>query len=602
MTSEETKNIYIKEFESTTIDVRQPINRDNFYFNMNFVGKPFFEIKGDTDKKFKVSFINGLNEIVYQTELSTNMWSSVNKTYFDNWKVLVESDGYKNELTYDCTGKRVYISVDSSSLGDSIAWIPYIDEFRKKWNCEVVVSTFWNKLFRKSYPDLQFVEPGEVVHNLYAMYTIGWFWNSDKEPEEPNTIPLQKSASNILGLDFKEIKPNIDFIPGDKPFEGKYVVIAPHSTSGLKYWNNPTGWQETIDYLVENGYKVVNISKDKVDYSNILQLEDTSIENTMNVIHHSEFMIGLSSGLSWLSWAVGKHVIMISNFTTSDHEFQSNCSRLIDYSVCFGCWNKKEYRFDKGDWNWCPVWKGTDRQFECHKKISSQMVINRIKSIDKLSKFEWGWMKDNLNQKEVLIKEIFEDKIYEKFFEIEEGDVVLDIGSSVGPLPYSAGDKIKHVYCLEPSDVEFDTLLKNMENISSTCLKLGISKESGKINGDYIYGGQTEMDCISFKDLINNHNIDKIDFFKTDCEGGEYDVFTLENLNWIKSNVKKITGEWHLSDPNLKEKFKKFRDEFLVNFDDYEVYSLDGYNIKWNLFTDQFINYYSEIIIHIKNY
>lgn len=602
MTSEETKNIYIKEFESTTIDVRQPINRDNFYFNMNFVGKPFFEIKGETDKKFKVSFVNGLNEIVYQTELSTNMWSSVNKTYFDNWKVLVESDGYKNELTYDCTGKRVYISVDSSSLGDSIAWIPYIDEFRKKWNCEVVVSTFWNKLFRKSYPDLQFVEPGEVVHNLYAMYTIGWFWNSDKEPEEPNTIPLQKSASNILGLDFKEIKPNIDFIPGDKPFEGKYVVIAPHSTSGLKYWNNPTGWQETINYLVENGYKVVNISKDKVDYSNILQLEDTSIENTMNVIHHSEFMIGLSSGLSWLSWAVGKHVIMISNFTTSDHEFQSNCSRLIDYSVCFGCWNKKEYRFDKGDWNWCPVWKGTDRQFECHKKISSQMVINRIKSIDKLSKFEWGWMKDNLNQKEVLIKEIFEDKIYEKFFEIEEGDVVLDIGSSVGPLPYSAGDKIKHVYCLEPSDVEFDTLLKNMENISSTCLKLGISKESGKINGDYIYGGQTEMDCISFTDLINNHNIDKIDFFKTDCEGGEYDVFTLENLNWIKSNVKKITGEWHLSDSNLKEKFKKFRDEFLVNFDDYEVYSLDGYNIKWNLFTDQFINYYSEIIIHIKNY
>lgn len=602
MTSEETKNIYIKEFESITIDVRQPINRDNFYFNMNFVGKPFFEIKGETDKKFKVSFVNGLNEIVYQTELSTNMWSSVNKTYFDNWKVLVESDGYKNELTYDCTGKRVYISVDSSSLGDSIAWIPYIDEFRKKWNCEVVVSTFWNKLFRKSYPDLQFVEPGEVVHNLYAMYTIGWFWNSDKEPEEPNTIPLQKSASNILGLDFKEIKPNIDFIPGDKPFEGKYVVIAPHSTSGLKYWNNPTGWQETINYLVENGYKVVNISKDKVDYSNILQLEDTSIENTMNVIHHSEFMIGLSSGLSWLSWAVGKHVIMISNFTTSDHEFQSNCSRLIDYSVCFGCWNKKEYRFDKGDWNWCPVWKGTDRQFECHKKISSQMVINRIKSIDKLSKFEWGWMKDNLNQKEVLIKEIFEDKIYEKFFEIEEGDVVLDIGSSVGPLPYSAGDKIKHVYCLEPSDVEFDTLLKNMENISSTCLKLGISKESGKINGDYIYGGQTEMDCISFTDLINNHNIDKIDFFKTDCEGGEYDVFTLENLNWIKSNVKKITGEWHLSDPNLKEKFKKFRDEFLVNFDDYEVYSLDGYNIKWNLFTDQFINYYSEIIIHIKNY
>ena len=206
-------------------------------------------------------------------------------------------------------------------------------------------------------------------------------------------------------------------MPGQNPYKEKYVVIAPHSTSGLKYWNNLTGWQEVINYLNGSGYKVVNISKDSVEYYGVENLLDTSIEYTMNVIHHSEFMIGLSSGLSWLSWALGKHVVMISNFTTSDHEFQSNCSRIIDRSVCSGCWNKSEFRFDKGDWNWCPVHKGTDRQFECHKKITGQMVINRIKSIDKLNNFEWGWMKDNLNQKEILIKEIFEDKIYERFFQ-----------------------------------------------------------------------------------------------------------------------------------------------------------------------------------------
>jgi len=601
MTSKEVKERYINEFNSTTIQTKSFGEEEKPIFNLHFVGKPFFEVKGNTEKTYTVSFFDSKNELVYKTNLSKNMWSSPNRVYQQNWKILVESEGFNQLFNFDCEGKRVFISMDSSSLGDTIAWMPYIEEFRKKWNCQIITSTFWNFLFEKSYEKIEFVKPGTLVHNLYAMYTLGWFWNSDKEPEEPNTIPLQKAATNILGLEWKEIKPEIDFTPGERPYTGKYVTIAPHSTSGLKYWNNTNGWQETINWLIVNGYKVVNVSKDNVDYNGVINIEDKSLENTMNVIHHSEFLIGLSSGLSWLSWAIGKHVVMISNFTTSDHEFQSNCTRIVDYSVCFGCWNKNEYRFDKGDWNWCPVYKGTDKQFECHKKISSEMVINRIKSMDKLSKFDWGWMKDNLNQKEVLIKEIFEDKIYEKVFEIEHDDVVMDIGSSVGPFVYSAGEKIKWAYCLEPSCVEFDTLLKNMKDIPSTCLKIGISSNTGKTNGDYIYGDQTEMDSITFKDLIQKYNIEKIDFLKTDCEGGEYDIFTLENLDWIKRNIRKISGEWHLG-PNLKEKFIKFRDEILVNFSDYSVYSIDGYNITSNLFTDWFTNYFTEVIIHIKNF
>jgi autotransporter strand-loop-strand O-heptosyltransferase len=601
MTSEETKKRYIEEFNSTNISIKEPI-QNNVIFNMHFVKKAHFEINGNSNKKYQVSFLTGKNELVYKSELSSGMWSSPSRTYFENWKILVNDSEKTLEFNYDCRGKRVYISLDSSSLGDSIAWIPYVEEFRKKWDCQVIVSTFWNKLFIKSYPNLEFIEPGTMVHNLYAMYVLGWFWNKDKEPEEPNTIPLQKSASNILGLEFKEIKPEIDFTPKSNPYNQKYVVIAPHSTSGLKYWNNPSGWQDTIDYLNKQGYKVVNISKDTVEYKNVENLKDTSIENTMNLIHHSEFMIGLSSGLSWLSWALGKHVVMISNFTTEDHEFQSNCTRIINKDVCNGCWNKTEYRFDKGDWNWCPVWKGTNKQFECHKSITSKTVINRIKNIEKLSKFDWGWMSDNLNQKNILIKEIFEDRIYERIFEVEEGDIVLDIGSSVGPFIFSSSEKIKHAYCLEPSDVEFDTLLKNMSSIPSTCLKKGISNKTGEIKSEYVYGGQDKMDSISFKDLIKDQSIEKIDFLKTDCEGGEYDIFTPENIDWIKKNVRKISGEWHLSNYELKSKFRNFRDNILSNFTNFEVYSIDGVNIKWDLYNENFIEYYSEVLFYIKNY
>ena len=70
-----------------------------------------------------------------------------------------------------------------------------------------------------------------------------------------------------------------------------------------------------------------------------------------------------------------------------------------------------------------------------------------------LKNFDWGWMdeptdivhihldgsEEHMGQyhKNGIIHEIFEQKCYEKLFEVEEGDVVLDIGASVGPFTYS---------------------------------------------------------------------------------------------------------------------------------------------------------------------
>ena len=70
---------------------------------------------------------------------------------------------------------------------------------------------------------------------------------------------------------------------------------------------------------------------------------------------------------------------MIANFTIRTHEFKS--IRIVNENVCHGCWNKAEYKFDKSDFNWCPLHKGTDRMFECQKSITSEMVINEIKKL-----------------------------------------------------------------------------------------------------------------------------------------------------------------------------------------------------------------------------
>jgi autotransporter strand-loop-strand O-heptosyltransferase len=573
----------------------------------NYIAQPYFEIRGNSDSLFNVQFYDENNVCHFNSNLRAGNWVKLNRQYFTNWRVKVWQDGKViSNSNIDLNNKRVYIAFDSKSLGDTVAWIPYTLEFQKKHNCKVTVSTFWNHLFEDVYPEIEFIKPGQVCHNIYAMYKLGWFHNENMEPEKPNTIPLQKAATNILGLEYTEIQPRISFEKRTRPVEQKYVTIASNSTSGLKFWTKQ-GWQDVINFLSSQGYLVFNVSKEKNPFENAIQIKDTSIENTMRVIYHSEFFIGLSSGLSWLSWGMGKKVVMISNFTKPDHEFISNCIRITNPKVCNGCWNNPEFKFDRGDWNWCPLHKGTERHFECHTSITSDMVILKIKPLllEGYTNFDWGWMDKTLKGKGHLYQitqETFIDRLYEKFFEVEPNDIVLDVGASVGPFTYSIlGSNPKHVYCLEPSEQEFSTLVKNTRGYPVTPILKGITTNDGFVQSDYVYDNNKMMDGISFKKFVELHNLQKIDFLKTDCEGGEYDIFNEENFDYIINNVKKISGEWHLRSKDLNQKFRKFRDTYLKKFDKFYVYSVDGVNIKWDLWNEHFLNYYGEIIIHIDN-
>jgi autotransporter strand-loop-strand O-heptosyltransferase len=375
-----------KNYELYRRILNQPIKKqiiidEEVQIFQHFVKEPFLEIKGTGDKDYNIKFFDEEGVCHYENTIKPNHWIKLNRNYYTKWRTTVTRDNiiiYDNTL--DFTNKRVYIAFDSKSLGDSIAWIPYVMEFKKKHNCKVIVSTFWNHLFESEYPEIEFVTPGIPVPNLIAMYSIGWFYDKNKEPIQPNLIPLQQTITNILGLDYVEIKPKIHNPTNPRPYQKKYITIATNSTAGCKFWTRES-WQTLINHLHSLGYKIINVSKEDNPFENVNKIKNTSMSHTISVINHSEFFIGLSSGLSWLAWGLGKEVVMISNFTQPDHEFTTNCTRIINQSVCNGCWNKPEFTFDKGDWNWCPVHKGTERQFECHTSITPKMVINQIQNL-----------------------------------------------------------------------------------------------------------------------------------------------------------------------------------------------------------------------------
>jgi FkbM family methyltransferase len=221
-----------------------------------------------------------------------------------------------------------------------------------------------------------------------------------------------------------------------------------------------------------------------------------------------------------------------------------------------------------------------------------------------LNNFNWG--SSNNWFIETISKEIFEEKIYEKFFEVENGDIVIDVGASIGPFTYSIlHKKPKHVICVEPSFEELPVLIQNTRQGNVSYLNKAINNFTGEFISSDLFGFENGISSkaygITFKDFINLYNLEKIDFLKTDSEAGEYDIFNLENLEWIKNNVKKIVGEWHLGNFERKQKFRQFRDLYLKEFSNYEVYSVNGVNIKWDLWNEHFIEFYSEIVIYIDN-
>lgn len=287
---------------------------------------------------------------------------------------------YIDEKLIELNDRIINVVNESNSLGDTIAWVPVVNQFAIENKCKINLFSPFKNLFSSRYPLINFYD----YHQKTAIqsndfYSLGCFSDLDLK-----SCSLQEMASKILNIKHKEILPkiNIDF---SKPrsFDKKYVCIATQSTAQCKYWNNPTGWFKIVDYLKFLGYEVVCIDKHKyygiegrmntIPRNCIDKTGDFPIEDRINDIYHCDFFIGLSSGLSWLAWAVRKPVVIISGFTDPKLEFNTPY-RVHNKNVCNSCWNDENLSFDRSNWLWCP----RNKNFECSREITFEMVREKV--------------------------------------------------------------------------------------------------------------------------------------------------------------------------------------------------------------------------------
>ena len=600
------KNQLIEIYESTKINHKDSVESQNSIV-FDFNNKSKVEILGEIKKEYSLKFINKQNnKLVYESDISNNMWTQANFAYFIDWNIQIrdkQTNSLVSDFNLDLKNKTVKIVNESPSLGDGVSWVACIDLFQKKHNCIVDYYTPNKDLFEIEYPNINFYNYNHVKdENYYASYKIGCFDPNDNSisPADYRTQNLQQIATNILGLDYEEVKTKIHIKDKERKLQEKYVCISTASTSGCKHWQHIDGWQKVVDHLNNNGYKVVVIQKEALNYmdlqglKNVIHPQTQSIHEAISWIYNCEFFVGLSSGNSWLAWALDKKVLLISGFTKSFNEFFTPY-RVINESVCNGCWNDIKYKFNAGDWNWCPKYKNTKKQFECTTEISFEMVkeklINIINDVNSISP-----LRKNLDS--FTYREIFEWNQYEKYVGVEENDLVLDFGCSKGYFFLKHKEKnIKYIGI----DGSLDCLSDFIENLNGdehpTLIHalMGDSKSVQTFASMFHNNKLQRSMSMTFSDIIKLINR-PIDFFKFDIEGYEK-IFLDTDYNLFKSNIRKFSGEFHFCGNHFPrnhgyEVLKKI----IIDPDlSVKLFSIDGIDITDYFWTNP--DFYTEIII-----
>ena len=340
-------------------------------------------------RQWRAEFWDG-SDLVYSTgELEQGFWYTPSRRWWTDWTVRIYVDNQLHEETqWTLEGQDLTVEFGSSSLGDTLSFMGQMHSVKQRHaidrlyvKCHKPWLFDWAKYNEIGIYQLNWDQKStEHRTTVGVYYTMEEPWNRNEHKYDWRQVPLGKIAADRLDLEYIEQRPHLapEFTEAKHQTDRAHIVIATQSTAQAKYWNNPTGWHELSQWCNDNEIDVYHASKEGNPPLGAIQLPE-ALEEVAAYINTARAFVGISSGLSWFAWALGCHVVMISGFTDEYVEFEDKCTRVINKQTCHGCWGWDT--FDRGDWNWCPAWKGTHRQFECSKTITAEHVIETVKQV-----------------------------------------------------------------------------------------------------------------------------------------------------------------------------------------------------------------------------
>tara|TARA_R100001129_G_scaffold67942_1_gene46284 strand:+ start:323 stop:2143 length:1821 start_codon:yes stop_codon:yes gene_type:complete len=305
-----------------------------------------------------------------------------------------------------------------------------------------------------------------------------------------------------------------------------------------------------------------------------------------------------------------------------------------------------------------PLWKCLEdkESFECHPSVDQ--VLGLFEPYEYFKKFELtDWQKElgiekykmyfydtkddhrnkergsgldiNDNWAIDIWDELIKSRSYEKHYKIKQDDVVFDIGANIGFFTTSISQRnIAHCYSFEPMPLNYKYLKKNVSILNDSEKFSTINKAIS--NQEEVFVDETAIDLgspwsvkeasegcltlesIKLSDFAKENNIEKINFFKMDAEGAEYDIFEDEKeFEWLLNVCENVSMEIHndfynSGTPN-RSRFKvDYFKKFISRGFDVKFYSVDGYHVTDAVLRNDFLEdvgqfaheYYNQIIFH----
>ena len=214
-----------------------------------------------------------------------------------------------------------------------------------------------------------------------------------------------------------------------------------------------------------------------------------------------------------------------------------------------------------------------------------------------ITKSQDGWEIMTTSPMYFIVKDITR---YEKYYQITEGDIVIDAGANEGllSLVYAAKTKNKgKVFSFEPDQqnlVKMDQNLRingfrNIEILSKglwskeTNLKF---HEAGTVGSSIFYksdhSSERNIDVLSLNNFVEQYNINRLDFIKMDIEGAEIEALrgATKILDTLKPNFAIASYHFIEGEPTYK-KLESFFSAHkypykTIFFDDLEIITYAG--------------------------
>jgi len=164
-------------------------------------------------------------------------------------------------------------------------------------------------------------------------------------------------------------------------------------------------------------------------------------------------------------------------------------------------------------------------------------------------------------------------------FEINENDLIIDIGAHIGLFSLFSSQYCKNgkILSFEPIKENYELLVENLRlnNIKNVYpFNKAVSENNSDVtiflnkdeSGHSMYsseGERIQVKSTSLKMIFEENKLDKCDFLKLDCEGAEYSIIDSLSEEYF-DKIEKMIIEYHLADTksellsSLKSKLKTF--------------------------------------------